>query len=67
MRIPKGGKPLYSGVYKGGEPFIVRGVQQTPRSKKTKRKDQGKKKPFARISRLKSLMESTQIFKNVNI
>ena len=38
MRIPKVAKPLYSGVYKGGEPFIVRGVQQTPRSKKTKRK-----------------------------
>ena len=45
MRIPKGGKPLYSGVYKGGEPFIVRGVQRAPRSKKTKRKDQGKKEP----------------------
>lgn len=45
MRIPKGGKPLYSGVYKGGEPFIVRGVQRAPSNKKAKRKDQGKKEP----------------------
>ena len=63
MRIPKVGKPLYSGVYKGGEPFIVRGVQQTPRSKKTKRKDQGKKEPWAQIAGWKVLWSQLKYLK----